>query len=380
MVSKHWDEDAVINNILHLHSAGEDLSCSHIQKEHRDLYLGAVRVFGSWNDAITAAGFDYDKIRKRKEWSRSKIIATIKRLHREGEDLSCARMQRDHGDLAAAAAKRFGNWGNAVKASGIDYDAIRRYQHWSKKRIVEEIRKAYEAGEDLNWHSCITGKRRKLLYAAVRESRFGSWEKALEAAGIDYKDVRRYRSWDKDKVVNRIRELHEQGVSLNAKHIQTHYGPIYDAAVRRFNSWEDAIESAGFNYSDIAIRRKRSREEILEELREILGNGEPLSDTHVRRKYPALHAAACREFGCWTAARKEIGLHKNYRRKWDRKTIVEEIRRLYKKGVPLTKKHLRENNRLSMYAASMDDATFGSWVKARQEALAPILASESGEK
>jgi hypothetical protein len=33
-----------------------------------------------------------------------------------------------------------------------------------------------------------------------------------------------------------------------------------------------------------------------------------------------------------------------------------------------------------MYAASMDDATFGSWVKARQEALAPILASESGEK
>jgi len=292
----------------------EELSCKYIQTEHKDLYMAAVRSFGSWKDAINAAGLDYESIRKRNSWNKAKIIEEIRKVYERGEDLSCSRMQREHSDLEAASYSCFGNWGKAIVTSGLDYDKIRKYKIWDSEKIIEEIKEAYAKGEDLSWYKCSRGKYSSLAHAAIDKNRFGSWRKALEAAGLDYDKIRRYRRWDK----------------------------------------------------------RRIKEEIIGELLTIKQKGIRLSDSYIRKKYPALHSAACKIFGSWTKARQSIGDHKNYRKKWTKETIIEEIQKLHKKGIPLTKRGVLINKRIGVYSASLDKSTFGSWIKAKEVALSQV--------
>ena len=373
MFIRHWNQESVINNILHLRATGEELSCKYIQTEHKDLYMAAIHNFWSWRNAIIAAGLDYESIRKRKAWNRAKIVKEIKELHKKGEDLAYSRMRREHSDLAAAGFSHFVNWENAITASGLDYEKIRKYKSWDKEEIIEKIKEVYAKGEDLSWHKFSRGKYRRLSHAAIDGNRFGSWGKALEAAGLDYDEIRRYRHWDKRKVKKEIKKLRRQGIELNAKNIQQIYPSLYDAAITRFNSWGEAIESVGLDYTKIAKRRKRSREEIVKELLALRRKGVGLSDTYMRKEYPALHAAACRTFGRWTEARQSIGDHKHYRRKWTREIIIEEIQKLREMGIPLTKSHLLRNKKINLYAASQSKNNFGSWTKAKEVALSQVV-------
>ena len=243
------------------------------------------------------------------------VVNYILHLHARGEELYSARIQREYPDLHQAAFRIFGNWGNAITQAGLDYEKIRKRKKWTKERILEEIKAAYERGEDLSWHRFSRGVYSSLAYAAIKKYRFGSWENALKEAGIDYSTIRRYRLWDREKIKEEILNLYHQGIPINAKNIQAVYPALYHAARKRFSSWREAIEFSGLNYYRIAIRIKREKEEIREWLLKLLRMGEKLSDTNIRRKFPALHASACRAFGCWSNARKAIGDFTNYRRK-----------------------------------------------------------------
>jgi len=53
-------------------------------------------------------------------WSKAKIIASIIRMHRRGEDLSYTRMRKDVPALLSAAEAYFVTWGRALQQAGID--------------------------------------------------------------------------------------------------------------------------------------------------------------------------------------------------------------------------------------------------------------------
>ena len=376
MFIRHWDQQSVMNNILHLHAIGEELSSKYIQTEHKDLYMAAVKCLGGWGRAIASAGLDYESIRKRKAWDKGKIIEEIRKAYEKGEDLSCSRMQREYSDLEAAVYLRFGNWGNAITTSGLDYEEIRRYRAWDKAKIVEGIKEAYAKGEDLSWRNFSQGKYCALAHAAIRKSGFGSWGSALEAAGLDYDKIRRYQHWDKKKVKAEIGKLFWKDIELNSKNVQKVYPALYAAAGNRFNSWREAIESVSLDYCRIAKRRKWSKEEVINELLALKQKGERLSDPRMRKEYPSLHSAALKFFGCWTKARQSIGDYTNYRRKWTRETIIEEIQKLHERGIPLTKKYMLKNKRIGLCCASRSKNNFGSWIKAKEIALSQIPEAE----
>lgn len=251
----------------------------------------------------------------RKHWSMEGIINFILYLHGKGEDLSSSHVQREHGDLHRVAFRYFGNWENAIRAAGLDYEKIRKYKSWTKAKIIKEIRKLYENGEDLSWRNISMGEHSSLAHAAIKKYRFGNWENALWAVGIDYSKVRRYREWNKEKIKEEILNLYEEGMPVNAKSVQKVYPALYHASRNRFASWKEAVEYAGLDYNKVALRRGRKPGEILEEIKKIKERGESLSDTYVRRHYPAIHASACRAFGCWSKARELIGDFTNYRKK-----------------------------------------------------------------
>ena len=56
---------------------------------------------------------------------------------------------------------------------------------------------------------------------------FGTWKRTIEACGIDYETVCRYRRWTKAKVLKEVKTLKETGQPISSKHIQDHNKPLY---------------------------------------------------------------------------------------------------------------------------------------------------------
>ncbi|MFO7955597.1 MAG: hypothetical protein R6X33_00670 [Candidatus Brocadiia bacterium] len=255
--------------------------------------------------------------RRKSGWNKEKIVSQVKELYEAGEDLSYNRMARKHQGLLAAANYHFGSWGEAVEAAGVDYAReVRKIPKWTREKIIETIREAYEAGEDLSWTNVTKNKEYSALaYAAIRDNQFGSWDAALEAAGVDPSEVRRYESWDEEKIIRRIRERQEEGKPLNSKAMQDQDSKLFNAALNYFGGWDKALEAAGIDPEDVYKRRRWSRELIRKEIKELDEEGEDLAAPNMRENHSSLYSAACKYFGSWTAAREACGITRNFHRK-----------------------------------------------------------------
>lgn len=189
-----------------------------------------------------------------RKWTKEAIAEEIRALHEKGVRLNYSTVFRDHLALLRAAMRYYGSWKAAIEAAGFKYDDVRRYRTWDKERIIERIRELHAKGEDLSWRHVSLFLDPQLAAAATKPKHFGSWRKAVIAAGLDYNQIRRYRVWDEKTILERLRELHAQGVSLNAKNMEAYDITLITAARRRFDSWDKALAAAGLDYKQIVLR------------------------------------------------------------------------------------------------------------------------------
>lgn len=180
-------------------------------------------------------------------WNKELIGAEILHLHASGEDLSYGEMQRNNLALLRAAGRYFGSWKNAIEYAGLDYDEIRRYRTWTNDRIIEAIRKYAALGADLSWRHVCLELDPPLAAAAIRANRFGSWQCALEAAGLDYEEIRRHRDWNADAVLDELRRRQAVGESLRVTDATEQCPALVAAARRHFDGWYEAILAAGLD-------------------------------------------------------------------------------------------------------------------------------------
>jgi uncharacterized protein YqjF (DUF2071 family) len=68
-------------------------------------------------------------------WSKAKIIAEIIQMHRSGQPLDYASVRRNNPRLLSAAEAYFGTWGNALHAAGIDPNLYFR-RKWRKRSMT----------------------------------------------------------------------------------------------------------------------------------------------------------------------------------------------------------------------------------------------------
>jgi hypothetical protein len=188
------------------------------------------------------------------KWNKDAIAAEILRRYEAGQDLSYSGITKENLPLLRAATRYLGSWQTAIEYAGLNYEDIRRYRSWNKERIVERIRELYAKGEDLSWRHISLKLDPSLAAAATKKNHYGSWRAALEAAGLDYDDIRRYRDWSDEEVIRRVRDLYAQGSSLNAKTMERQYITLITAARRRFPSWDRTLQAAGLDYRNIVLR------------------------------------------------------------------------------------------------------------------------------
>jgi hypothetical protein len=153
----------------------------------------------------------------------------------------------------------------------------RKNLRWSAERVIAEIRQWKDQGQPL-YANFVRQNFQELLAAAIRY--YGSWQKALESADIPYTDVRKYRRWSKDSIIQESQQLSSQGgdLSFRAMALSQHNAMVY-AAIRPkyFGNWRTALEAAGLASEEIYRYRSWEQDGILEEIRRLKAEGVDLS-------------------------------------------------------------------------------------------------------
>lgn len=119
--NRRWSKTAIVEEIKNL----PEYSAKYVQRARPELYGAAVRHFGSWKSAVEESGLDYANARKKRPlgyWTRETVIENI----RTTEKKHSAYVRKKHADLYNAALRIFGSWKNAVEAAGYDYRDIQK--------------------------------------------------------------------------------------------------------------------------------------------------------------------------------------------------------------------------------------------------------------
>jgi hypothetical protein len=241
-------------------------------------------------------------------WTKQSILRTLKSAARQSADLSYNAMARRNQPLVSAAAYHFGSYRRACVAAGIDYDDIVRRPRWTRPRIIRLIKLAFRNDQDLHW-SAVTSRRNELgraAFAAIQPRLFGSWDRALHAAGLHAGDIARYRSWDRATIIAELKELNADGQPVNSGAVQKSDPGLHAAAIRRFRSYDAALRASGIAPASVRRRRSWTRLDVRRELGQLLRQRKPLTDSALRRGNPALYGAALRLFGSFKAARAAV--------------------------------------------------------------------------
>lgn len=243
--------------------------------------------------------------------------------------------------------------------------------------VLDEIRK-WNAEEKPLYSAYVRQHFQELLAAGIRYH--GSWRSAVEAAGIEYQEVRRYQNWSKDLIVKKIQELHAQGVDLSFRSMMlSKFNSMVYAAIRpnHFGSWKSALAGAGLSPEEIYRYRSWDENSILDEIRKLNEQGADLSSKSMDEMANPLIATARRRFGNWGTAVEKAGIDYaqiRRRRRWDCDTIVAGIRELRDQGVKLQSNEVRKHAP-ALFAAACKPRFFGTWSKALAAALREDEAS-----
>ena len=188
MIYQSWTAHAIRQHILSRDGI-EPLNSHYYAVNYPDVYAAAERMFGGWQYAIEGCGLDYDKIRKYRRWSKKKVIDEIQRLKAEKQSLNSKNIQEEQRPLYQAALRRFKSWGKALEAAGVNYKKIRQRRRMTPEELKAEILALAHRGIDLSY----ANMRRNYLYLlanAMRKLGNGSWIKALKRCGIEYQTKR----------------------------------------------------------------------------------------------------------------------------------------------------------------------------------------------
>jgi hypothetical protein len=278
-VPRRWSKRTIVAAMQTRHQRGGPLSSTW--REDKQLFRAAVRYFGSWENAMRAAGFDPIH---RQRWSKRRVI---ERLQAWGERGGYRNIRDVDPNLSAAAARLFGNFDAALEAAGVEPSPRR----WTDSRVVAAIQDRYVAGNPLHVEGL-----GDLKVALAAKRRFGSWQAAVEAAGLAGKIIikKPLRRWTREAVIAEIQAWHRSGRRLSAVSKQNQ--SLSCAAKTWFGSWRAALNAAGLE----SERKVWSKQSLIDEVLNRSRNGRSLSSGD-----PAninLAAAASRYFGSWRKA------------------------------------------------------------------------------
>lgn len=275
-----WTREEIIRQILRREAAGLPLTTGGENGVESTLYQAGSRVFGSWRNAVRSAGVAPDRAQAHDAWSPSRVRAAIRALARRRRPPRRAELKGRFGSLMQAARRIYGSWHNAVIAAGVDPLRFRQVAPWTKERIIEAVLTRALKNEPLgsttvrpqslaeaavrifgSWGSALAAgglDPKQYTGRATRASRAGPKE-SLVPRGRQHSGQSPVQRWSPEGVLEAISARLHEHKPMNAVAVRHLDRSLYSAARKRYGSWRAALLAAGLNPDEFCKRGGRQR-------------------------------------------------------------------------------------------------------------------------
>ena len=227
---------------------------------------------------------------------------------------------------------------------------------WTESKIKKEIQNLYNEGIDINYDNLKKINRKDLLNAS--RMYFGSYENAVNSSGFNYDKIKKFTYYSKVDVVSKIKDKFNNGESLSySDNRNTH---LQKSAKYYFGSWGSAIHEVGINYKDfLKTKKPLPKEEFDLIIKKMCHDKNNLNFNSIEQ---IVYKAAKRHYGSWQNAVETV-LKKDYsevrlRETWNRDKIIQYFNILKEKNESLCFGNIRHNHAAFMGAVERE---FGNW-------------------
>ena len=210
-----------------------------LDKTHPNLPDVIRKRFGSLEEAARQWGLPFQ--RRCEQWSKERVFEYIRERESTGKSLQTKRVCAEHAQLHWAARKLFGTWAKALREGGIDPAKHGVHDRLTKDEVKRALREWHKTHGELT-HKKLA--RTDYLLSRRVNHRFGSLKNAAKACGIPFKappkgGYQGHGKWTPERVLKEIRKC------KSFERIAVRNPPLYGAAYRLFGSWQKAVKAAG---------------------------------------------------------------------------------------------------------------------------------------
>jgi hypothetical protein len=149
-LSRRWSREGIVEEIRALHERGVRITEESLKTE-QGLLAAIGRFFPGIGEARRAAKVP-EPLRiggKRQRWDEARVIAEIEELARGGESLANSKVPTA---LLKAGQRYFGSWKDAIEAAGYSYDDDRLTREaYTEDELMKILRTMSKAQPDLPW-------------------------------------------------------------------------------------------------------------------------------------------------------------------------------------------------------------------------------------
>jgi hypothetical protein len=223
--------------IRKIHKEHGQVFAGYLQDNLPHLYNQGVWLFGDWDKALRAAGFAPEQTRLWSFWDEAKLIRQIQTLRKRSLPLYAKYVLGNHKKLFSAARRQFGSWRNALVGAGVEIPEYAR----SRLRILRALDDA------LHGHTRKDIPEPLELLAVYY---FGGLQKAVMAAKRDR------ATSPKARITTALLEMHRHKQPLRYAEARRDHLPLVRAAEKQFGSWGKALHAAGIDPNLYYVRHK----------------------------------------------------------------------------------------------------------------------------
>ena len=366
-VNKHQDlsQDDLLEELQRL---ADNVDCSpritDMADQGRYSSQAYMSKFGSWNNALRAAGFAPNQP---KEADCDELLNELKRLAKNIGETPTTQDMNEQGAFSVRPYRRvFGSWNDAIKEAGFEPNTGGGRSNLSDNTSQpnkDELKKALcKLSKELDRTPTRDETTEKTAYSRRDfERTFGSFTDACKAADLV---PNRYGDLSPEDLLKELHRLQDDlGRTPRIKDLKEHGKYSQQTYRSEFGSWNDALKAAGLEPN----QRKRSPagelKMRLRTLAEELGRTPTRQEVAQNTPFTRQHYES--EFGSYKAACLAVDLEPN-NQSVTRTSLVSELRNLRDEiGRTPRQKDMREHGN---HASSTYRTEFGSWNGALQAA------------